>query len=148
MTEQMIVEAVKSVGGGTMASAPVNPADMPPSPEAVSRFQSVMDADPIPFASEASAAWRSAQVNHQGILHRIRALSDLRETHSPSMGNLIELLKTETNFKELAHMMVGSDKSTVSRAGRQAGYPGRVEVQVQSPSAGRILSSVGDSSFS
>lgn len=91
MTEQMIVEAVKSVGGGTMASAPVNPADMPPSPEAVSRFQSVMDADPIPFASEASAAWRSAQVNHQGILHRIRALSDLRETHSPSMGNLIEL---------------------------------------------------------
>lgn len=91
MTEQMIVEAVKSVGGGTMASAPVNPANMPPSPEAVSRFQSVMDADPIPFASEASAAWRSAQVNHQGILHRIRALSDLRETHSPSMGNLIEL---------------------------------------------------------
>ena len=57
-------------------------------------------------------------------------------------------VKTETNFKELAHMMVGSDKSTVSRAGRQAGYPGRVEVQVQSPSAGRILSSVGDSSFS
>ena len=27
----------------------------------------------------------------QGILHRIRALCDLKETHSPSAGNLIEL---------------------------------------------------------
>ena len=39
----------------------------------------------------ASAVWRSAQVNNQGILHRIRALCDLKETHSPSAGNLIEL---------------------------------------------------------
>ena len=91
MTEQMIVEAVKSVGGGTPDVRPVDPADLQPSPEAVSRFQAAMEADPIPFASEASAAWRSAQINNQGILHRIRALSDLRETHSPSAGNLIEL---------------------------------------------------------
>ena len=53
--------------------------------------QSVAAADPIPFASQATAAWRNAQANNKGILHRIRALSDLKETHSPSVGNLIEL---------------------------------------------------------
>ena len=90
MTEQMIVEAIRATGGSPAAmAAPVpNPvAD----PSAVQRFDRVMAADPIPFASEATAAWRSAQVNHQGILHRIRALSELKEMHSPSMGDLIEL---------------------------------------------------------
>ena len=95
MTEQMIVEAVKAAGaGGAQPASAVDAADatnrVPPA-EAVQRFEAAMAADPIPFASEASATWRSAQVNNQGILHRIRALSDLRETHSPSAGNLIEL---------------------------------------------------------
>ena len=100
MTESMIVEAVRAAGGpqaaassqyAAGASAPT--AD----PSAVSRFQAAMgvqgtaEADPIPFASEVSAAWRSAQANNQGILHRIRALSQLERMHGPSSGELVEL---------------------------------------------------------
>lgn len=100
MTEQMIVEAVRSaqlgVGSeglevGAVGGAGGNVSQAVADPAAVNRFQEAMAADPVPFASEAAAAWRSAQVNNQGILHRIRALSDLRETRSPSMGNLVEL---------------------------------------------------------
>ena len=97
MTEQMIVEAVRAAGGATSPMSAVDATGGPAAstaaadPSSVSRFQEAMAVDPIPFASEASAVWRSAQVNNQGILHRIRALSDLRETHSPSMGNLVEL---------------------------------------------------------
>ena len=42
-------------------------------------------------ASEASAAWRSAQANNQGILHRIRALSQLGRMHGPAAEELVEL---------------------------------------------------------
>ncbi len=102
MNDAMIVEAVRAVQPSVAQDAVDSPlaADRVANPAAVSRFQAAMAAegpqspaaaDPVPFASEATAAWRSAQVNNQGILHRIRALSDLRETHSPSMVNLIEL---------------------------------------------------------
>ena len=47
--------------------------------------------DPIPFASQAADAWRAAQVNNQGIVHRIRALSELGITQTPSAAALIEL---------------------------------------------------------
>ena len=77
MTEAMIVEAVRAAGGA--AADPVG------GPTAVS------DIDPIPLASEASAVWRSAQVNNQGILHRIRALSQLGRMHGPAAGELVEL---------------------------------------------------------
>ena len=99
MTESMIVEAIRNVGGagdplaGAGASAPAQVA----APSAVARFQSAMGvdgtagADPIPFADQASAAWRSARANNQGILHRIRALSELNKMHGPSMGELVEL---------------------------------------------------------
>jgi type III secretion system YscI/HrpB-like protein len=98
MTESMIVEAVRAAGGSQisaadMAAAPQAVAD----PSAVSRFQSAMgvqgpaDADPVPFASEISAAWRSARDNNQGMLHRIRALSELGRMHGPSAGELVEL---------------------------------------------------------
>ena len=98
MTESMVVEAVRAASGSQrpdvdMASGPGAVAD----PSAVSRFQAVMGAqdpagvDPIPFASEVSAAWRSAQNNNQGILHRIRALSELGRMHGPSAGELVEL---------------------------------------------------------
>ena len=103
MTESMIVEAVRAAqpataadpfAGGTASAVP-GTAD----PNAVARFQSAMGMgaqdvngpDPIPFASEASAVWRNAQENHQGILHRIRALSQLGGTHGPSTGDLVEL---------------------------------------------------------
>ena len=104
MTESMIVEAVRAAQSaaatdpamvGTVG-APTAVAD----PAAVERFQAAMGvggpagvqaADPIPFASEASAAWRSAQVNNQGILHRIRALSQLEKLHGPAVGDMVEL---------------------------------------------------------
>ena len=68
-------------------TAPSQAAD----PAAVARFNAAMDVTPVPFASEASAAWRSAQANNQGILHRIRALSELNKMHGPSAGDMVEL---------------------------------------------------------
>ena len=104
MTEQMIVEAIRSarsvssiddpahaVGGASVSAA---------DPAAVALFQSAMGiggtpavspADPIPFASEATASWRSAQANNQGILHRIRALSQLNNVNNVSALELVEL---------------------------------------------------------
>lgn len=98
MTEAMIIEAVRGVkpvdGELTMqAAAPTQVAN----PAAVERFQAAMGvggaeaAAPVPFASEASAAWRSAQANNQGLLHRIRALSELRGEHSLSSAEMVEL---------------------------------------------------------
>ena len=102
MNEAMITEAVRAVqpSAAQGGADPTFASERVANPNAVSRFQAAMaaegpqapaQADPIPFASEAAATWRAAQANNQGILHRIRALSDLRETHSPSMVNLIEL---------------------------------------------------------
>ena len=104
MTEAMIIEAVRAAGGPAAVAA-ADPAGGPGTvsaadPSAVARFQAAMAAggptsasavDPIPMASEASAVWRSAQVNNQGILHRIRALSQLGRMHGPAAGNLVEL---------------------------------------------------------
>ena len=99
MTESMIVEAVRAAGTAAQqvpaadATSAVHVAD----PASVARFEAAMGvdgaraADSIPFASEASAAWRSAQANNQGILHRIRALSELGRMHGPSAGDLVEL---------------------------------------------------------
>ena len=105
MTESMIVEAVRAlrpisaeqaVSGTASAGAPAAVAD----PAAVERFQAAMGVggpqavqavDPIPFAAEASAAWRAAQSNNQDLLHRIRALSQLERLHGPSAGELVEL---------------------------------------------------------
>ena len=93
MTEQMMVEAVRAVGGpaSQLSAEEAQSVSVVADPSAVSRFQAAMDVDPVPFASEVSAVWRTAQVNNQGLLHRIRALTDLRNTHSPSMPNMIEL---------------------------------------------------------
>ena len=100
MTESMIVEAVRAAGGpsaldqqGMGVGAPQTVAD----PSAVSRFQAAMGTqgtqgvDTVPFASEVAASWRSAHANNQGILHRIRALSQLERMHGPSVGELVEL---------------------------------------------------------
>ena len=101
MTESMIVEAVRAAGGAPSAAQNVVTASDPVAdPSAVSRFQAAMGVggpqaaaapDPIPFASEVSAAWRSAQTNNQGILHRIRALSQLGRMHGPASLELVEL---------------------------------------------------------
>ena len=100
MTESMIVEAVRAAGGPTAldqqgmgVGTPQAVAD----PSAVSRFQAAMgvhgttEVDPIPFVSEVASSWRSAQANNQGILHRIRALSQLEHMHGPSSAELVEL---------------------------------------------------------
>ena len=96
MTEQMMVEAVRAAGAGGPQTVPTGalatgPVTAAADPQAVSRFEGAMAADPVPFASEAAAAWRSAQANNQGILHRIRALSELGRMHGPSAGELVEL---------------------------------------------------------
>ena len=104
MTESMIVEAVRAAGGA-QPSAAADPAAAGATlaaadPAAVSRFEAAMAAggptsasavDPIPFASEAAAAWRSAQANNQGILHRIRALSEMRDRHNVAAQEMLEL---------------------------------------------------------
>ena len=100
MTESMIVEAVRAAGGPQMAAADpgaVNASVSVADPSAVNRFNAAMgvqgtsEVAPVPFANEVSAAWRSAQVNNQGILHRIRALTELQHLHGPAAGELIEL---------------------------------------------------------
>ena len=93
MTEQMIVEAVKAAGGTGAPQDPaaVNAIDRVPSVDAVQRFEAAMAADPVPFASEVSAVWRSAEANNQGILHRIHALSQMSASHSLSGPEMIEL---------------------------------------------------------
>lgn len=98
MNEAMIVEAVRGATAAPSAAqmdvaGPAAVAD----PSSVARFQAAMgvdgprEIDPIPFVSEVAASWRSAQINNQGILHRIRALSQLRVEHSVSAPEMIEL---------------------------------------------------------
>jgi type III secretion system YscI/HrpB-like protein len=101
MTESMIVEAVRAArpvsAADPLVAGATNGVSGTADPDAVARFQAAMGVqdvkgpDPIPFASEATAAWRSAQVNNQGILHRIRALSQLGRMHGPSAGDMVEL---------------------------------------------------------
>lgn len=99
MTESMAVEAVRrtaSVNGADWTGAAERVGRVA-DPSSVSRFQAAMgvdgpkSADPVPFASEATAAWRAAQENNQGILHRIKALSELGSMHGPAALNLVEL---------------------------------------------------------
>ena len=97
MNEAMIVEAVRAARPATdVAMQAQNAPQAVANPSSVSRFQAAMgidgpqDVDPIPFASEATAAWRSAQINNQGILHRIRALSEMSAS-SLSAPEMIEL---------------------------------------------------------
>jgi type III secretion system YscI/HrpB-like protein len=98
MTETVAVEAVRGVAAANgMAWQMAEKVGGSPDPSAVSRFQAAMGVDgpkaidPVPFASEATAAWRTAQVNNQGLLHRIRALSELGQMHGPSVPEMIEL---------------------------------------------------------
>ena len=103
MTEAMMVEAVRAAGGATTPMSAADAVSGPQAaagvadPSAVARFEAAMAVDgpsavdPIPFASQVSAAWRSAQANNQGILHRIRALAELGAERSASGPNLLEL---------------------------------------------------------
>ena len=99
MTESMVVEAVRrtTAADGTAWAGAAEQVGQVADPSAVSRFQAAMGVDgvnavdPIPFVSEASATWRMAQANNQGILHRIKALSELGRMHGPAAPDLVEL---------------------------------------------------------
>ena len=91
MTESMIVEAVRAAAGnGAMATGGAQAID----PQAIEQFEAAMDAEgptAIPFAEQVAATWKTAEVNYQGILHRIKALSAIREQHYPSIAELSEM---------------------------------------------------------
>ena len=96
--ETLAVEAIRASQSATAAQATGQAAaagpSAPPSASAVSRFEAAMAPDAptaIPFVSQASAAWRSAKANNQGMIHRIRALSELQGRHSLSAAELVEL---------------------------------------------------------
>ena len=99
--ETLAIEAIRASQSATAAqtgaaAAAAGPSAAP-SASAVSKFQAAMAVDApqgvseIPFASQVSAVWRSAQANNQGMLHRIRALTELRAEHSLSAADLVEL---------------------------------------------------------
>lgn len=102
MTSDLIVEAIRSI-----TSTPINDNTMSPAgvsaaanPDAVARFQAAMGTDAvnnvqqtedIPLVGQISETWRSAQVDHQGLLHRIKALTELNGEHALSAAELSEL---------------------------------------------------------
>ena len=86
MTEAMIIEAVK--GAKLNGVEPIEKMPEVADPGAVSRFQAAMEPDPIPFAQGVSDVWHVAQENRQGILHRIRALAELRGEHALSVAEM------------------------------------------------------------
>jgi len=94
MTEAMIVEAVKAAGSSTQAmqmQAAVAPAA---DPLAVAQFQQAMGTEgvtPVPLASQIAETWGAAQKSHQDILHRIKALTELRGMRGPSAAEMAEL---------------------------------------------------------
>ena len=98
--ETLAVEAIRASQSATAAQAAsggsgASPGRLaPPSASAVSKFEAAMGPDApaaVPFVSQVSAAWRSAQANNQGMIHRIRALAELQGRHSLSAAELVEL---------------------------------------------------------
>ena len=93
MTEMAIVEAVRAAGTAQNAQNAMQAAQVA-DPAAVERFQAAMAPQApsdIPFASHVAATFKTAETNYQGILHRIKALTELRGVHGPSAAELSEL---------------------------------------------------------
>lgn len=97
MLEAMIVEAVNSARiAGVDAMQLGSQVQAAPDPEAVAKFQAAMAPQEtqgvqIPFADSAARSWQMAHDNNQGIVHRIRALSELSAERSLSAPELYEL---------------------------------------------------------
>ena len=101
MTEQMIIEAVKAAGTNVTQTAQLQQAAQATAdPQAVAAFQAAMAPQgvmatqavtEIPFAAQVAGTWKVAQENYQGLVHRIKALTELREMHGPSSAELSEL---------------------------------------------------------
>ena len=65
-----------------------------PDPDAVAKFQAAMAPSPVavlPFADSAASSWQMAHDNNQGIIHRIRALSELSAERALSAPEMYEL---------------------------------------------------------
>lgn len=95
MTEAMIIEAVQSSRAVEFDAAKYTAGiEASADPEAVARFQAAMAPTPvaeIPFADAASRSWKMAHDNNQGIIHRIRALSEMSAERALSAPELYEL---------------------------------------------------------
>ena len=95
MTEAMIIEAVSSAGSrGVDPTMGVHAVQGAPDPSAVAQFQAAMSpekAAEIPFADSAARSWKMAHDNNQGIIHRIRALSEFSAERALSAPELYEL---------------------------------------------------------
>ena len=104
MTDEMIVEAIRSVKmnapQNTEAAAGVGAPAPVANPDAVARFQAAMGMSPVegaakasevPFVDQVAATWRSAQADHQTMLHRIRALSEMGAVEGTSSAQLVRL---------------------------------------------------------
>jgi type III secretion system YscI/HrpB-like protein len=97
MTEPMIVEAIRAAGTNAAMPATAMQVDSAMAatavadPNAVSRFDAVMNATPVPFASEVSSSFSMAEANNQGILHRINALCELKSQGDVAAAELLEL---------------------------------------------------------
>ena len=104
MNGEMIVEALRSVKTNVAEAARnlQSPGAAAPvaSPDAVSRFQAAMatpavegatKVDAIPFADQLAATWRTTQDNHQGLLHRIRTLTEMNKEEGVTVARLSEL---------------------------------------------------------
>ena len=101
--ETLAIEAIRASQSATSVQAAAGGSGVSPdrlsapSAAAVSKFEAAMAANApqavpeVPFASQVSAAWRSAQANNQGMVHRIKALTELRDGHAPSSADLVEL---------------------------------------------------------
>ena len=94
MTDQMIVEAVRAAQVSPRMVEPTGAVSPVADPNTVARFAQAMapeQVETVPFADKVSASWRSAMDNHQGIVHRIKALTELSGRHSLSAVELAEL---------------------------------------------------------
>ncbi len=98
MTESMIVEAIRSAHlAGPESLQMTQAVAQTPDPDAVARFQSAMNVQAptatqeIPFADAVGQTWTRAHENNQGIIHRIRALTELGSQHNLSAPELYEL---------------------------------------------------------
>ncbi len=98
MTESMIVEAIRSAGfSGTNMVSGAAAVQAVPDPAAVAQFQAAMAANEpapvaeVPFADAIGKTWTQAHENNQGIIHRIRALSEMSGEMSLSAPEMLEL---------------------------------------------------------
>jgi hypothetical protein len=94
MTDPMIVEAIRSAQISPRMVEPTGTVAPVADPQTVARFAQAMgpeQVEAVPFADKVAASWQSAQDNHQGIVHRIKALSEMSERHSLSSIELMEL---------------------------------------------------------